>query len=156
MQLSLHSCLSVRKTVSTVHCKCHLLSVSSSWLRAMATSIPPHTWKNGFRQITKPVEPTDINPTDANRPYVNPAPQELPTSNVDNSHGKNFLRTWPSLYNGTEAPNGRPDWWKPSSEVDVLIIGAGPTGLETALSLSRQDVSFRILGKTPGEILVSS
>ncbi len=36
---------------------------------------------------------------------------------------------------------------------DVLIIGAGPTGLVLALWLRRQGVKVRIIDKTPGPAL---
>ena len=37
----------------------------------------------------------------------------------------------------------------------VLIVGAGPTGLVLALSLARQGVAFRIIDKNPGPGLAS-
>lgn len=36
-----------------------------------------------------------------------------------------------------------------AQSVDVLIVGAGPTGLTLALELARQDISFRIIDKAP-------
>lgn len=36
-----------------------------------------------------------------------------------------------------------------SSSVDVLIIGAGPTGLELAIELSYHNVNYRIVDALP-------
>lgn len=55
--------------------------------------------------------------------YAVPAFEEPLSSTVHNSLGLNTVRTWPSLHNGTESPQGVPDWWQPSKEVDVLICG---------------------------------
>lgn len=41
------------------------------------------------------------------------------------------------------------------SDTDVLIVGAGPTGLALALSLERQGVKFRIIDKAPAPGLAS-
>lgn len=90
----------------------------------MATSIPPHTWKNGFRQPAGPlITVDDLEKLTNGEHYEPPASEELPTSTVNNNLGTNLLRTWPTMYNGTESPQGLPSWWKPSKEVDVLIIG---------------------------------
>ncbi|KAL6711558.1 hypothetical protein ACN47E_004492 [Coniothyrium glycines] len=114
----------------------------------MAKSISPSTWERGFK------EPTSGTPwlwepdVDAeNDTYITPPSKELLTSTVHNDLGINVLRTWPTIYDGTNSPHGKPDWWKPATEVDVLICGAGPSGLEIALSLVRQGVSFRIIDK---------
>ena len=55
--------------------------------------------------------------------YIIPPAEEPLTSTVHNSLDLNALRTWPTIYNGTESPHGVPDWWDPSDEVDVLICG---------------------------------
>ena len=111
----------------------------------MAVSIPSATWKNGFRQPAPPSpHSTAYSPS---RPRVNPPSVEIPSSRIDNVLGKNFIRTYPTIYNGTASPEGKPKWWKPKKEVDVLVVGGGPTGMETAISLTRQGLSVRILDK---------
>ncbi|MCJ1432695.1 hypothetical protein MMC27_002052 [Xylographa pallens] len=115
----------------------------------MATSLQPYTWKHGFKQASegKPWEDESIDGAGAKAHYVTPPSEEASTAAVQNSYGLNVLRTWPTLYDGINAPGRLPEWWKPASKVDVLICGAGPYGLEVALSLVRQGVSFRILGE---------
>ena len=55
--------------------------------------------------------------------YERPPFKEPLSSAVQTSLGSNVVRTWPSLYNGTESPFGVPKWWQPLKEVDVLICG---------------------------------
>lgn len=133
----------------------------------MARSLPPCTWKNGFAEpaeiATWANEANYVTEDGEKSHYTKPPAEELPSSTVHNRLGRNALRTWPTLYDGTESPHGQPIWWKPSTEVDVLICGgkhsylsenlrslkfvlAGPFGLEVALGLARQGLSFRILG----------
>ncbi|KAG7108051.1 hypothetical protein HYQ44_012766 [Verticillium longisporum] len=95
----------------------------------MATKSPAYTWENGFRA------------------YVTPPSVDLTTSLTHNQLGINVVRHWPTLYDGTNSPHGVPSWWAPKEEVDVLICGAGPSGLQVAVSLARQGVSFRIIDK---------
>ncbi|KAG5221777.1 YUC protein [Salix suchowensis] len=70
-----------------------------------------------------------------------------PTSLKPNEKGILKDATFPSLLAGTSAPGVLPSWFKKDSEVDVVICGAGPSGLEVAVSLLRQGVSFRIVGR---------
>ena len=118
----------------------------------MATSIPSSTWKNGFRQpaSSSPVQLPHHKPS---RPWINPPSLDVPTSKAENRLGKNVLRTYPTIYNGTASPEGKPSWWKPKSEVDVLVVGAGPTGLETAISLTRQNLTVRIIDKNTSPLV---
>lgn len=55
--------------------------------------------------------------------YISPPSKELVTSQAHNELGINIIRTWPTLYDGTNNPHGLPTWWKPSRDVDVLIVG---------------------------------
>ncbi|KAI0465611.1 FAD binding domain-containing protein [Xylaria cf. heliscus] len=116
----------------------------------MAFAIPPSTWENGFKQpatgkpwVLDHTQEDDFD--DDPHVYVMPPSKEVVTSDVHNDLGINVIRTWPSIYDGTNSPHGIPTWWAPSEQVDVLIIGAGPSGLGVAASLARQGVSFRII-----------
>ncbi|ROT35240.1 FAD/NAD(P)-binding domain-containing protein [Sodiomyces alkalinus F11] len=121
----------------------------------MATKLPGYTWENGFRQpssdATPWVWPQGQEMTDADD-YVTPPDVELVSSPSHNSLGINVVRNWPTLYDGTNSPHGVPSWWAPEKAVDVLICGAGPSGLEVAVSLARQGVSFRIIDKADGPL----
>lgn len=93
----------------------------------MAKDIPPSTWENGY-QAPSTISPwlwpppgNDIEEDpDA---YICLPSKDLVTSSHHNSKGINIIRTWPSMYDGTDSPHGLPPWWKPASEVDVLICG---------------------------------
>ncbi|KAF2189389.1 FAD/NAD(P)-binding domain-containing protein [Zopfia rhizophila CBS 207.26] len=117
-----------------------------TWKRGFATPSDDATWEDESFYRT---EDGDI----AN--YSPPASHELETSLMHNrvTDDKNVLRTWPSIYNGTQAPQEIPNWWKPQPDVDVLICGAGPFGLEIAVSLARQGVTFRIVDKADAPCL---
>ncbi|KAL4900542.1 hypothetical protein BDW74DRAFT_93501 [Aspergillus multicolor] len=123
----------------------------------MAHSVHPRRFRNGFMQPCSEPHWTvrDDAAADENNDepitYEPPPSVEMVTSTVHNHHsdGINVLRTWPTFYDGTASPHGLPDWWNPPSEVDVLIVGAGPSGLEVAVSLLRQGISFRIIDKAP-------
>ncbi|KAI1172124.1 FAD binding domain-containing protein [Nemania sp. FL0916] len=123
----------------------------------MAFAIPPSTWENGFKQPGKG-EPWVFDPTqdaateDDPNIYVTPPSKEIVTSDAHNDLGVNVIRTWPTIYDGTNSPHGVPSWWSPSKNVDVLIVGAGPSGLAVAAALARQGVSFRIIDKSDGPL----
>ena len=130
----------------------------------MAFAVPPSTWENGFKQPSTGTpwvwnhsesENEDGHSESAHdeRAYVTPPSKELVTSPAHNQLGINVVRTWPTLYDGTNNPHGLPNWWKPSQEVDVLIVGAGPSGLAIGAILARQGVSFRIIDKAPGPLV---
>ena len=94
----------------------------------MAKSIPPFSWKNGFREPGKGTpwvvsSRYDIEENEEESHYTTPPSAEVFTSRVHNHFGFNVLRTWPTIYDGTSSPHGASDWWKPSSKVDVLICG---------------------------------
>lgn len=93
----------------------------------MAKSLAPTTWQNGFAQPVKWArwcEENYNNTESGTQSHYNYPPSEEPlSSTVHNALGLNVLRTWPTLYNGTETPHDIPDWWQPSKEVDVLICG---------------------------------
>lgn len=117
----------------------------------MARTEANKTWENGFAQ---PSATATWNLEDSYRTedgekshYAVPSFEKPLSSTIHNSLGLNTVRTWPSLHNGTESPQGVPGWWQPRKEVDVLICGAGPFGLAMALSLARQGVTFRIIDK---------
>lgn len=105
----------------------------------MATSVQPHSWKKGFRQLHEGTpwvfEEKNVIDEKDEAHYVTPPSSEILTSTVHNSLGLNTLRTWPTIYNGTSSPHGLPAWWKPSAEVDVLICG----GRQTSLRYLRTD-----------------
>jgi len=90
----------------------------------MAKSISPFTWERGFKEPSSGMpwqwEPASDAENDA---YITPPSKELPTSTAHNSLGINVLRTWPTIFDGTNNPHGIPPWWSPKSEVDVLIVG---------------------------------
>ncbi|KAI1495528.1 FAD binding domain-containing protein [Biscogniauxia marginata] len=117
----------------------------------MARAVLPSTWENGFKAPTTGTpwvwENEDEETKGDPNAYISPPSKDLITSSVHNTLGISVLRTWPTLYDGTNNPHGVPPWWKPAKEVDVLICGAGPSGLQVALSLARQNVSFRIIDK---------
>ncbi|RAL07200.1 FAD/NAD(P)-binding domain-containing protein [Aspergillus homomorphus CBS 101889] len=117
----------------------------------MTKSVEPLTWKNGFRQPSEG-EPWRYPKPEGEPParphYVTPPSVYIRTSSAQNVLGESTLRSWPTIFNGTNSPAGIPGWWKPSCEVDVLIVG----GLETALSLVRQGVRVRILDRNEGPL----
>ncbi|KAI5926689.1 FAD binding domain-containing protein [Camillea tinctor] len=124
----------------------------------MATSILPYTWENGFKQpstgqpwVWTPAEGAHIR--DDPESYITPPSREEVTSEAHNDMGINVIRVWPSLHNGTNSPHGLPSWWNPAEKIDVLICGAGPSGLAVAASLARQGVSFRIIDKSDGPLV---
>ncbi|KAL2052330.1 hypothetical protein ABVK25_007489 [Lepraria finkii] len=124
----------------------------------MAKSVLPSTWENGFKEPGKGApwvaESSVANEAEDEEPhYTTPPSSEILTSEVHNELGLNVLRTWPTIYDGTNTPHDLPEWWAPSSEVDVLICGAGPSGLQVALSLVRQGVTFRIIDKAPTPLI---
>ncbi|KAI1749774.1 FAD binding domain-containing protein [Xylaria castorea] len=121
----------------------------------MAFATPPSTWENGFKQPATgrswvfdhaQEDGTDDDP----HVYVMPPSKEVVTADAHNDLGINVIRTWPTIYDGTNSPHGVPTWWARSEQVDVLIVGAGPSGLAVAASLARQGVSFRIIGRADG------
>lgn len=94
----------------------------------MARSLPSSSWQRGF------AAPLDAEPAWSDPKYfiseggekahyIVPEPEEKPTTTVTNEFGYSSLRSWPSLYNGTEGQETPPSWWKPSNVVDVLICG---------------------------------
>ncbi|KAL8886460.1 MAG: hypothetical protein Q9205_007480 [Flavoplaca limonia] len=117
----------------------------------MAKSLSPSTFHNGYRQAGKGtpwvIESKEIGGDDDESHWITPPSSEVLSSSVHNSLGLNTMRTWPTIYDGTSSPHGLPKWWKPTNEVDVLICGAGPAGLQIAVSLARQGVDFRIIDK---------
>lgn len=94
----------------------------------MAFAVPASTWENGFKQpatgrpwVFDSTQEDGVNQDpDA---YVTPPSKEIVTSDAHNDIGINVIRTWPTLYDGTNSPHGLPSWWKPSKQVDVLISG---------------------------------
>ena len=94
----------------------------------MASTLPPYTWKAGYAQPAEAAATwTDDNyfvtEEGEKAHYKVPEDEEPLTSDVHPSLGRNVLRTWPTLYNGTESPESTPAWWTPQKEVDVLICG---------------------------------
>jgi len=93
----------------------------------MSKSIEPTTYKNGFKQPSEGEPWLYPKPGAQNLPagphYVTPPSIDVVTSPVNNALGQSVLRSWPTIFNGTNSPDGVPDWWKPSTDVDVLIVG---------------------------------
>ncbi|EAU35437.1 conserved hypothetical protein [Aspergillus terreus NIH2624] len=115
----------------------------------MASTLPPQTWEAGYArpadQASWEAETNYVAESGERAHWMLPVHTEPPTSTIGNGLGLTHLRTWPSIYDGTAT--GKPEWFKPSKEVDVLICGAGPFGLELGLILARQGISFRIVDK---------
>lgn len=93
----------------------------------MAKAVLPSTWELGFRAPssgTPWVQGVGIEEI-AGDPdaYICLPSKDVVTSSAHNHHGINTMRTWPTLYDGTNSPHGLPSWWNSSSEVDVLICG---------------------------------
>jgi hypothetical protein len=86
----------------------------------MAKSVQPSTWERGFQEPSD-IRQWEIENDDAD--FSLPPSKEVVTSPQHNELGINVLRTWPTLYDGTNTPHGIPPWWKPQKEVDVLICG---------------------------------
>ena len=95
----------------------------------MAQSQPPQTWQRGFAEPAATAtaawaDRANYETEDGERASAAvPAEGEKPTSDVPNDLGRGSLRSWPELYNGTEAAETTPSWWRKSAEVDVLICG---------------------------------
>ncbi|KAI9371573.1 FAD binding domain-containing protein [Aspergillus egyptiacus] len=119
----------------------------------MACTVPPKSWESGFSRPANSYSWEDdakyVTESGERAHYTLPHYEEPPTSTAGNSMGLTHLRTWPSYYDGTTA--GWPEWFPPTEEVDVLICGAGPFGLQLGMVLARQGISFRIIekAKTP-------
>ena len=94
---------------------------------AMATVVPPQTWKDGYAAPSETAtwQSDDYNSTEhgEHSHYTTPPFKDCLSSTAHNSLGLNLVRSWPTIYNGTESPHGIPDWWKPARRVDVLICG---------------------------------
>lgn len=92
----------------------------------MAASVQPSSFKNGFREPGKGapwVVGTKEIIDDDEPHWVTPPSSEILSSDVHNSLGLNTIRSWPTMYDGTNSPHGLPKWWAPRSEIDVLICG---------------------------------
>ncbi|KDQ24257.1 hypothetical protein PLEOSDRAFT_1067151 [Pleurotus ostreatus PC15] len=111
-----------------------------------------YTYTNGYR-APAPDSPVTEETSGEKPSYVYPEPALKPTSLKPNEKGILKDPTFPSLLAGTSAPGVLPSWFKKDSEVDVVICGAGPSGLEVAVSLLRQGVSFRIVDKAAAPLL---
>jgi phenol 2-monooxygenase len=90
----------------------------------MAKSVASFTWERGFREPSnsRPWEIETGDDDDENELSLPPS-KEVVTSSAHNAFGVNILRTWPTMYDGTNSPHGLPKWWKPQRDVDVLICG---------------------------------
>ena len=93
----------------------------------MSKSIEPCTYRNGFKQPSEGEPWLYPKPGAKELPagphYVTPQSVEIVTAPVNNALGQSVLRSWPTIFNGTNSPDGVPDWWNPSTDVDVLIVG---------------------------------
>lgn len=86
----------------------------------MARSVSSSTWERGFREPSE-IRRWEVEHDDDDSSL--PPSKEVVTSSRHNAIGINVLRTWPTLYDGTNTPHGIPTWWKPQREVDVIICG---------------------------------
>ncbi|KAF9001673.1 FAD binding domain-containing protein [Cyathus striatus] len=86
--------------------------------------------------------------------YVEAYTTEHVNTSLPNSLGVNNIVTYPHILNGTNTDKPAVPNYKPKSEVDVIIIGAGPVGLTVASSLLRQGVTVRILDKSLHPLIV--
>lgn len=100
---------------------------STSWQRGFAESTPTPSWADESKYISENGERAH---------YAVPNPREKATSTVANEFGFTSLRSWPGVYNGTEGLQTNPPWWKPSSEVDVLICGGESEHTDVELLLT--------------------
>jgi hypothetical protein len=92
----------------------------------MAKSVEPFTWEKGFQEPstgTPWVYECASDDDDDDDGYTVAPSVEVVTSEAHNELGINVLRTWPTIYDGTNNPHGVPEWWSPASEVDVVICG---------------------------------
>lgn len=91
----------------------------------MASTLPPQTWEAGYArpadQASWEAETNYVTESGERAHWMLPVHTEPPTSTIGNGLGLTHLRTWPSIYDGTAT--GKPEWFKPSKEVDVLICG---------------------------------
>lgn len=95
-------------------------------LESMAKSVSASSFKRGFREDgtgTPWATNSRIGSDEVEAHYVTPPSSEILTSEVRNQLGLNVLRTWPTIYDGTNTPHDLPEWWTASAEVDVLICG---------------------------------
>jgi len=86
--------------------------------------------------------------------FVAPYTLDHVNKSLPNTQGVNPIVTYPNLLNGTNCEKPVVADYQKLSEIDVLIIGAGPVGLTTAASLARQGVTLRILDKSPHPLVV--
>ena len=93
----------------------------------MARTEANRTWEHGFAEPSATaswtLEDSYRSENSEKSHYEVPPFEKSLSSTIHNSLGVNTVRTWPSLHNGTESPEGVPDWWQPRKEVDVLICG---------------------------------
>ena len=66
---------------------------------------------------------------DASAHYELPKIVPVPSSVKNNEYGVFYEATYPTLLNGTNAPQGPPSWFKKEKEVDVLICGGASSCL---------------------------
>lgn len=87
----------------------------------MAKSVLPGSFENGFRVSWARVHLGLLGPNNLSMMMISLTGSEKLSSSVHNSVGLNTVQSWPTIYDATSFPHGLPKWWKPSSEVDVLI-----------------------------------
>ncbi|CAD6916823.1 unnamed protein product [Tilletia controversa] len=100
-----------------------------------------------------PVPQSDNNNAPATHGDVSTLPaemvlQRIPHPTLPNEFGTFVADHYSALLDGTNG-DANASSYKKESKIDVVVVGAGPTGLEVAASLARQGFRSRVIDKAP-------